>query len=1124
MKITALLPLAAFAFTLPPAHAQWVVNGNYYSLLNGSAMIGGGDFGSATSYTQTGGAVTGGSVILGYVVGGTSNSGTSVNYNLLAGTFTTTDLTLSLDATSYYGSGYFNQSGGTATVAGTLRLGYGPNTGRYTLDGGTLSAGMLNLAGTSSNLAAVFFLNGGTLVTSNVTTGGPGRGNNGLLLLNGGTLQADPNTASPGTGWINASTTAFVSVGGAVFDTAGTDRTIEATLARDIYLGSGQADGGLIKKGAGTLTLSHNTNKFNNYTGATTLQAGTLSIGSGTALGNATNAINFDGGTLQIKRQAGQTAGGMHDFGFHTLNTATFDGGLDIADADNIFILSQSLSGTGRLDKLGAGTLVLSAASTRSGATTVAAGTLVLSDSLALQASSVTVSGTGVLDFGTLTSATLGNLNAANFSLQNTSAAPLALTLGGGDTTATSATAFSGPGSLAKTGTGTITLTGANTYTGGTTISAGTLRFAASSSLAPGSLTVASGATAAFNVGGTGEFTSSAIVGVAGLSFQTGSRLGLDTTNADGGNFTLSENLGGDFTLVKLGSGLLTLGGVNTHTGGTTLGVNTGTVSISGISALGTGPLTFDGGRLQITGTAMTNFGSLSLNTSTFRGSLLIADSTHSFTLGHSLSGSGYLSNSGPGTLVLTGTNTFTGGLYLNTGLVEFSTVANLGNGLVYLQGGGLRWAPGNTTDITASPRLNRTIHAAGTKFDTNGNNVAFSNELDGAGGVTKSGAGTLTLNAVNTYTGGTTVNGGTLAVARGGQVGAIRGALTINAGATVVTSAVNALGWGAGTKVDTLTINQGTLDHTAAGSHGLGIAYTLNGATLTSNGGVSSATAASHFAVDGASSFNVTGSTTSTIAGRLDLRGDGNFDNVNFTVQGGSRLNVTAGISSHSGSTLVGPVGFTKLGAGTMSLTGDNIYSGNTLVSAGTLLANNTAGSATGSGNVTVQSAATLGGSGRIGGLTTLASGAHLAPGNSPGTITFTGGLTLNTGSILDFELGTASDLIRVSGGTLTGPGSGKLTVNLFNSGGFTAGTYTLIDATGATLTSIGATSFELGTVIAGYDFSFTQTGNLLQITATAVPEPATFSTLAGVLTLSFAVLRRRRSSRFTPTPVALP
>jgi hypothetical protein len=155
--------------------------------------------------------------------------------------------------------------------------------------------------------------------------------------------------------------------------------------------------------------------------------------------------------------------------------------------------------------------------------------------------------------------------------------------------------------------------------------------------------------------------------------------------------------------------------------------------------------------------------------------------------------------------------------------------------------------------------------------------------------------------------------------------------------------------------------------------------------------------------------------------------------------------------------------------------------------------------------------------GSGGIGGLTSISSGGILSPGNSPGTITFTSGLTLATGSILNFELGLTSELIRVSGGTLTGPsGNGGGTLNFSNSGGFAAGTYTLINYTAATLSNFQASDFAIGSSISGYTYNLALSGSTLQLTATAsaIPEPSTYAAILGGLALGFVFWRKRRLS----------
>ena len=198
------------------------------------------------------------------------------------------------------------------------------------------------------------------------------------------------------------------------------------------------------------------------------------------------------------------------------------------------------------------------------------------------------------------------------------------------------------------------------------------------------------------------------------------------------------------------------------------------------------------------------------------------------------------------------------------------------------------------------------------------------------------------------------------------------------------------------------------------------------------------------------------------------------------------------------------------QLGAGTTVLTGDNSgFTGATTVSAGTLRNDGTLG-----GAVTAESGGILGGVGTFTGLVTIGDGGILAPGDSPGTITFDAGLMLDDGAVLNLQLGDFSDLIRVSGGELAT--NGIVTLNLFDAGGFAAGTYDLIDGTSAT--SVGNfdfTDFQFGSTIAGYTYTLGFTGNVLQLTATAsaVPEPATYAALTGALALGLAAFRRRRS-----------
>jgi pectate lyase len=129
----------------------------------------------------------------------------------------------------------------------------------------------------------------------------------------------------------------------------------------------------------------------------------------------------------------------------------------------------------------------------------------------------------------------------------------------------------------------------------------------------------------------------------------------------------------------------------------------------------------------------------------------------------------------GPGLLTLAGINTFPGSFNFNGGLVRFSALATNHAGSLgactnlNFNGGGLQWATGNTSDISASNVL--TINSGGATFDVDTNSVTISNRIgnSGAGGLTKLGTGRLTFNATNNYKGDTLIAQGTLALGLNG-------------------------------------------------------------------------------------------------------------------------------------------------------------------------------------------------------------------------------------------------------------------------------------------------------------------------------------------------------------------
>ncbi|MEZ0274239.1 MAG: beta strand repeat-containing protein, partial [Roseimicrobium sp.] len=240
-----------------------------------------------------------------------------------------------------------------------------------------------------------------------------------------------------------------------------------------------------------------------------------------------------------------------------------------------------------------------------------------------------------------------------------------------------------------------------------------------------------------------------------------------------------------------------------------------------------------------------------------------------------------------------------------------------------------------------------------------------------GTVGITKAGAGTMALTSNSSYNGGTTVNAGTLILSAGGWAGTVRGVLTINAGATVKGTSIDAIGWGAPDfRVTVVNVNGGMFESTSDGNQGLSQTWNLTGGTVRSNNGV-----ATNFLDYGAGRIvlDTTGvvqtfasADSSVFEGQIFLRGGDGHISQTFTVADGAAatdLLVSASIGNEWSA-----VGITKTGAGTMTVTGVNTYDGDTLVSAGTLVANNAGTtSATGTGNVTVNSGATLAGIGRI-------------------------------------------------------------------------------------------------------------------------------------------------------------
>ena len=502
-------------------------------------------------------------------------------------------------------------NGGSLAVTNVLNINTATTTGSITpqsvveIAGGQVSASRIRLNSSSSSGHAQLTMTGGTLYLSNNgdAIDAPGNGTSTYnITLSGGVIGSSTTTASGG--WSSAANMTLGTTNGDI-----TFQSANATSSsRNITL-SGQlsGSGGLIKTGAGNLTLSG----INTYAGVTTINAGTLQIGHANALGTSGN-ITFGGGTLQYGN------GITTDLSSRLKNSAS----AIIVDtvANNVTFASViDSSNSGGFKKTGTGNLTLNAANTFTGATSVDNGILVLGNGLALQNSAfdTTASVVGNSTVGlrnTGNSLTLGGLTGnkdlpsifTTASGGHSNITTLTLNIGASQSHSYSGNITNGAPSmtLTKSGSGTQVLSGNNTYTGGTTLSSGTLVIGHANALGNGTLTQSSGdsllridttgtvanAMSLFNVSAHQSATLNGSITVNNAAFDVDS----------GDTLTLSGSVGGSGGVTKNGSGALVLSGSNSNSGATT--VNAGTLQANHASALGSNnTIAVNGGSLLVT-------------------------------------------------------------------------------------------------------------------------------------------------------------------------------------------------------------------------------------------------------------------------------------------------------------------------------------------------------------------------------------------------------------------------------------------------------------------------------------------------------------------------------------------
>jgi fibronectin-binding autotransporter adhesin len=499
------------------------------------------------------------------------------------------------------------------------------------------------------------------------------------------------------------------------------------------------------------------------------------------------------------------------------------------------------------------------------------------------------------------------------------------------------------------------------------------------------------------------------------------------------------------------------------------------------------------------------------------------------------LAGSGTVSKTTAGTVTLSGSNAYSGGTQINAGVLALGNGSALGStsGALAVNGGtldlrGFGLAVGALSG-SAGGLITSGSAGAVTFTASSASNSTFGGVIEnglGTVGLTKSGAGILTLSGSNTYSGATTISAGVLSL---GNANALAGGGNVTfGGGTLQFSSSNQVDYsgrikssGSAAAIDTNgqsvsfasvidNTNTGGLTKLGSGTLTLSAANTYAGTTRIGAGllAISNASALQNSTLDmnGSDSGTVSFGQNSTLGG---LTGSRNLD------AGGQTLSIGNNNASTTFSGVLSNGGLTKLGSGTLTLAGSNTYSGDTNVNFGTLTVNGSLGASL----VSVASAATLMGSGTIGGPVSILDGGIIAPGNSPGTLTVNDVFTLAGASILNFEFNAQDN--TVGGGIndwITGVTNLTLdgVLNISGSGDWTTvandTSWRLFNYTG-TLTNNILTIGNQPTLGTGQSFKIS-TDTLGQVNLVIVPEPTGLLLAAAGMAGAAWLVRRRRAA----------
>ena len=562
--------------------------------------------------------------------------------------------------------------------------------------------------------------------------------------------------------------------------------------------------GAINKTGPGILALT----AANNYVGNTIISGGTLVVKNATSLGTTNagtmvatggrldvNGINLGGEPITIQGTGIGNAGAIINNGaaqqnalrFLTLSGSATIGGISRWDlrasptasiTGNNFALTKS--GPNEIWLVDAGPSGLASITINEGILGIQGSTTLGNAAAGLSVNSgatlgIWGTGTNALNKSmSLSTGHISNQNGSNVFVGNVSMSGSNLVDISSATTLMMTGPLSGTGSLRLGSPGLFILAANNTYTGPTTVSSGTLQFGAGSGLGqPGNGSITNNATLTFYRNN--SFTVGNVITGTGLLNHgvidaanpfMGSVLTLTGNNSFTGNTVIYGN--GNFIAINndnaIGRGNLVLNGNNN--GNSWTGIRSADANLRTI----TNNVQFGAGNLYAFGAAGTGdllFNGATITSSSADKTLSISNNTT--TINNAISSSNRLLKNGPGTLLLAGNNTFNG-LVINQGTVRVDSEPRLGS-----NPGGFNSAQltldGGTLENSASMAIddsNRGItlgSGSGTFLVDPATTLTVANTITGPGGLVKSGAGTLSLNALNTFLGATTNSAGTLIV-----------------------------------------------------------------------------------------------------------------------------------------------------------------------------------------------------------------------------------------------------------------------------------------------------------------------------------------------------------------------